>query len=97
MKNHTADPDIRYLIKSVSKPNGCATAMPTACELRQLTSIWVLKVFYGLNLGAVIVSDLVVLPLNKTDEKFFFNFERKSLPSSPFILSRAFLSIQDVF
>ena len=33
MKNHAADPEIRFLPKSISKPNGCATAMPTAWEL----------------------------------------------------------------
>ena len=32
-KNHAADPEIGFLTKSISKPNGCATAMPTACEL----------------------------------------------------------------
>ena len=34
MKNHAADPEIGFLIKSISKPNGRATAMPTAWELR---------------------------------------------------------------
>ena len=33
-KNHAADPEKRFLTKSISKPNGCATAMPTAWELR---------------------------------------------------------------
>ena len=32
-KNHAADPKIGFLIKSISKPNGRATAMPTAWEL----------------------------------------------------------------
>ena len=32
-KNHAADPEIGFLTKSVSKLNGCATAMPTAWEL----------------------------------------------------------------
>ena len=32
-KNHAADPEIGFLRKSISKPNGCATAMPTAWEL----------------------------------------------------------------
>ena len=29
-KNHAADPEIGFLTKSISKPNGRATAMPTA-------------------------------------------------------------------
>ena len=33
-KNHAADPEIGFLAKSISKSNGCATAMPTAWELR---------------------------------------------------------------
>ena len=32
-KNHAADPEIGFLSKSISKPNGCATAMPTAWEV----------------------------------------------------------------
>ena len=32
-KSHAADPEIGFLTKSISKPNGCATAMPTAWEL----------------------------------------------------------------
>ena len=32
-KNHAADPEIRFLAKSISKSNGSATAMPTAWEL----------------------------------------------------------------
>ena len=32
-KNHAADPEIRFLTKSISKLNGRATAMPTAWEL----------------------------------------------------------------
>ena len=32
-KNHAADPDIRFLIKSISKPYGRVTAMSTAWEL----------------------------------------------------------------
>ena len=32
-KNHPADPEIGFLTKSISKSNGCATAMPTAWEL----------------------------------------------------------------
>ena len=33
MKNHAADQEIGFLAKSISKSNGCATAMPTAWEL----------------------------------------------------------------
>ena len=33
-KNHAADPEIWFLTKSISKPYGRATAMPTAWELR---------------------------------------------------------------
>ena len=32
-KNHAADPEMGLLKKSISKPNGRATAMPTAWEL----------------------------------------------------------------
>ena len=32
-KNHAADPEKGFLIKSISKPYGRATAMPTAWEL----------------------------------------------------------------
>ena len=32
-KNHAADLEIGLLTKSISKPNGCAMAMPTAWEL----------------------------------------------------------------
>ena len=33
MKNYAADPEIGLLTKSIWKPNGRATAMPTAWEL----------------------------------------------------------------
>ena len=33
-KNQAADPEIGFLTKSISKPNGRATAMPTAWELK---------------------------------------------------------------
>ena len=33
MKNHAADPEIGFLTKLISKPNGCTTAMPTAWVL----------------------------------------------------------------
>ena len=29
-KNHAADQGTGFLLKSISKPNGCATTMPTA-------------------------------------------------------------------
>ena len=32
-KNHVADPEIGFLTKSISKPNGYAKAIPTAWEL----------------------------------------------------------------
>ena len=32
-KNHTADPEIGFFTRSISKPNGYASAMPTALEL----------------------------------------------------------------
>ena len=32
-KNHAADPGIGFLTKSISKPYGRATAMPTAWDL----------------------------------------------------------------
>ena len=31
-KNHAADPEIRFLTESISKPNSRSTAMPTAWE-----------------------------------------------------------------
>ena len=34
-KNHAAYPEIGFLAKSISKSNGCGTAMPTAWELRK--------------------------------------------------------------
>ena len=33
-KNYEADPEVGFLTKSISKPYGRATAMPTAWELR---------------------------------------------------------------
>ena len=35
-KNHAADPKRRFLTKSISKPNGRATAVPTAWELSKV-------------------------------------------------------------
>ena len=32
-KNNTSDPDIGFFTKSISKPDGRATAMPTALKL----------------------------------------------------------------
>ena len=34
-KNHAADPEIEFLAKSIWKSNRCASAMPTAWELRK--------------------------------------------------------------
>ena len=34
-KNHAADPEKGFITKSISKPNGFATAMPTAWELKK--------------------------------------------------------------
>ena len=40
-KNHATNPEIGFLAKSISKSNGCATAMPTAWELRnKITQIF---------------------------------------------------------
>ena len=33
-KNHAADPEKEFLANSISMSNGCATAMPTAWDLR---------------------------------------------------------------
>ena len=33
-KNHAADQEIGFLEKSISKSNGCATAIPSEWELR---------------------------------------------------------------
>ena len=35
IQNHAAVPEIGFLTKSISKPNGFATAMPTAWELKK--------------------------------------------------------------
>ena len=37
-KNHAADPEIGFLTKSISKPNGRATVMPTALDLKTKNS-----------------------------------------------------------
>ena len=37
-KNHAADPEIGFLTKSITKPKGRATAMPTAWELKLLVT-----------------------------------------------------------
>ena len=34
-KNHAADPEKGFLAKSISKSNGCTTAMPTAWKLTE--------------------------------------------------------------
>ena len=38
-KNHAANPGIGFLTKSISKPNGRSTAMPTAWELNKTYTI----------------------------------------------------------
>ena len=35
-KNHVADPEKEFLAKSISKSNGCASAMPIAWELKSI-------------------------------------------------------------
>ena len=34
-KNHAADPEIGFLVESILKSNGCATAIPTVWELNR--------------------------------------------------------------
>ena len=41
-KNHAADPEIEFLIKSISKPYGRAMVMPTAWELHHIVFLHVL-------------------------------------------------------
>ena len=36
-KNHAADSEKGFLAKSTSKPDGCATAMPTTSELKAIS------------------------------------------------------------
>ena len=38
-KNHAADPEIEFLTKSISKPYGRATAVPSAWELTLITLV----------------------------------------------------------
>ena len=35
-KSHAADPEIGFLAKSILKSNGCATAKPTAWDLKMM-------------------------------------------------------------
>ena len=42
-KNHAADPEIEFLTKTISKPNGRATAMPTAWELRFIAKFQIFR------------------------------------------------------
>ena len=39
-KNHAADPEIGFIGKSISKSDGCATAMPAALELKNIILKW---------------------------------------------------------
>ena len=48
-KNHAADPEIGFLTKSISKPNGRATAMPTAWELNAFYNFTQCKFQFILN------------------------------------------------
>ena len=45
-KNYAADPEKGFLKKSISKPYGRATVMPTAWELRIWKSGWAYKSEY---------------------------------------------------
>ena len=36
-KNHAADPEKGFVAKSISKPDGCATAMPKTSELKAIS------------------------------------------------------------
>ena len=50
-KNHGADPETGFLKKSISKPNGCATAMSTAWEVKMIFWKIIISfyfVFYGI-------------------------------------------------
>ena len=38
-KSNAADPEIGFLAKSISKSNGCATALPTVWELKNFMTI----------------------------------------------------------
>ena len=42
-KIHAADSEIGFLAKSISKSNGCATAMPTAWELMVEPNVFKIK------------------------------------------------------
>ena len=42
-KNHATDSEIGFLAKSISKSNGCATAMPTAWELKVEPTVFKIK------------------------------------------------------
>ena len=56
-KNHAGDPEIGFLTKSISKPNGRSTAMPTAWELR-------LDLMRRYKLGIIIGRKLTVVKLD---------------------------------
>ena len=47
IKNNPADPEIGFLPKSISKPNGCATAIPTALKLRPYFDVSFISEFAG--------------------------------------------------
>ena len=49
-KNHAADPEIGFLKKTISKPYGRATAMPTAWEISCVTEVQNLMQSNGLSI-----------------------------------------------
>ena len=49
-KNHAADPEIGFLTKSISKPYGRATAMPTAWGINWVTGVQNLMQSHGLSI-----------------------------------------------
>ena len=49
-KNHAADPEIEFLKKSISKPYGRATAMPTAWGINWVTGVQNLMQSHGLSI-----------------------------------------------
>ena len=49
-KNHATDPEIEFLEKSISKPYGRPTAMPTAWEISCVTEVQNLMQSHGLSI-----------------------------------------------
>ena len=50
-KNHAADPEKGFLTKSIKRPYGCATAMPTAWVTKKSkkTIFFIKKQAFGMN------------------------------------------------